>query len=154
MKWISTDIDMYMKAKEYVDTIIVPLIPISLEDNATSICEMGEFITIMATELEREYKGRILVLPSFTYMKEENPTELVQRLNKWHDALLNGGVKQILFLTSDPDWKLNEKDLEGTLLWVPAISIQDVDKKYIEQMIKSQMKPLQTIVMNLWKKES
>ncbi|HHY73182.1 MAG TPA: DUF2487 family protein [Bacillus bacterium] len=153
MKWISTDIEMYMKAKEYVDTVVVPLVPISLQGEISTICEMGEFITILSAELEREYKGRMVLLPAFTYLKNEETTALIERINLWNRTLVDSGVKHVILLTSDPDWKLNEKDVQATLLWVPSISFHDVDKKYIEQMLKSQLKPIQTIVMNLWMKE-
>lgn len=153
MKWIRTDIEMYMKAKEYVDTVVVPLLPITLQGDMISTCEMGEFISILSNELEREYKGRIIVLPAFTYLKQEEMSVLIGRLNTWNHTLTAEG-KHVLLLTSDPDWKLNEKEIEASLLWVPSISFADMDKKYIEQMIKSQLKPIQTIVMNLWNKEN
>ena len=151
MKWARQDLEMYIKAKEFVDTVVVPLIPISLGEDIIQVCEMGEFISILSTELEREYKGRMVVLPAFTYLKQEDSKSLVDRTNGWYQALLAEGVKYVILLTSDPDWKLNEKEVQASLLWIPSISFNDVDKKYIEQMIKSQMKSIQAIVMNLWK---
>ncbi|NSL52281.1 YpiF family protein [Calidifontibacillus erzurumensis] len=153
MRWTSQDIKMYMQAKEYIDTIVIPLIPISLQNDASEICEMGEFTSILASELEREYKGRLLVLPAFTYLREEESFSLIERLNKWSQKLDGEGSKHVLFLTSDPQWKLNEKDLLGTLIWVPSISFTDLDKKYIEQVVKSQLKSIQTVVISLWGKE-
>lgn len=153
MKWISTDIDMYIKAKEYVDTILIPLIPITLKKDVKSAVEMGEYITIMSTELEREFKGRLLALPAFTYLKEENAAQLKDRLNNWYANMNEEEVKHILLITADPDWKLQEKELEATLLLVPSIPLDEIDQKYMEQLVKSQMKQLKTIVMNLWQKE-
>ncbi|EKN67338.1 Protein of unknown function (DUF2487) [Schinkia azotoformans MEV2011] len=154
MKWVSADIEMYMKAREYVDTVIVPLIPITFKGDMIPTVEMGEFISILASELEREYKGRLIVLPAFTYLREEEPSTLINRVNLWNNNLLQDGIKNVVLLTSDSDWKLNEKDVQATLLWVPSISFKDLDKKYIEQMVKSQMKSIHSLVINLWKKES
>ncbi|WP_017755567.1 DUF2487 family protein [Calidifontibacillus oryziterrae] len=153
MRWITKDIEMFLKAKEYVDTVIVPLVPITLSGDVKPIVEMGEFISLIATELEREYKGRLLVLSAFTYLKNEEYASLCERLNVWYKHLTAEEVKHVVLLTADPDWKLNEKDLEATLLWIPSISIYEIDKKSLEQLVKSQMKQIQTIVMSLWQKE-
>lgn len=153
MKWTRSDVEMYIKSREFIDTAVIPLIPISLHDDAVPICEMGEFISILSIELEREYKGRIIVLPAFTYLKQEDTESLIERINKWNSALLGDGVKHVLLLTSDSDWKLNEKDLHAGLVWLPSIALNDLDKKYIEQLMKSQLKQFQSIVMNLWKSE-
>lgn len=153
MKWISSDIEMYVKAKDFVDTVAVPLIPISLKEDIVAACEMGEFISIMSTELEREYKGRLIVLPPFTYLKQEDTSALIERLNYWCSTLMSDNVKHVILITSDSDWKLNEKNVQAPLIWIPSISFAELDKKYIEQMMKSQMKPLQSTVMTLWKKE-
>lgn len=154
MKWVSADMEMYMKAREFVDTVVVPLIPMTLKGDIIPTVEMGEFISILASELEREYKGRLIVLPAFTYLKDEDPSTLINRVNLWNNTFLEDGIKNVVLLTSDTDWKLNEKDIQATLLWVPSISFKDLDKKYIEQMVKSQMKSIHTIVINLWKKEN
>ncbi|HHW35929.1 MAG TPA: DUF2487 family protein [Bacillales bacterium] len=154
MKWISADIEEYIKAREYVDTVIIPLIPITFKGDMIPIVEMGEFISILTSELEREYKGRLITLPAFTYLKEEEPSTLSNRINLWNNTLLQAGIKNVVLLTADPDWKLNEKDVQATLLWVPSISLKDLDKKYIEQMVKSQIKSIHSIVINLWKKEN
>ncbi len=34
------------------------------------VVEQGEFIELLSMELEREYKGRVLLLPAFTYLVE------------------------------------------------------------------------------------
>ena len=59
--------------KEYVDTAVIPLIPVSFGDeNETSAASMSEFITLLSTLLERQFTGRILLLPPFTYLTEDD----------------------------------------------------------------------------------
>ncbi|WP_102345787.1 YpiF family protein [Bacillus sp. Marseille-P3661] len=153
MKWTTTDMDMFLQAKEYVDTVVVPLVPITLIGEVKSTVEMGDYISMISIELERQFKGRLVMLPAFTYLKEEQESGLVERLNIWHQVLKEGGAKHIIYITADSDWKLQEKQLDSSLLWLPNISLENIDRKTIEKMISAQMKQVLSIIMNMWEKE-
>ena len=44
MKWNVKDVEMYVQAKEYVDTVVVPLIPITFNDQMKQLTSSSEFI--------------------------------------------------------------------------------------------------------------
>ncbi len=60
MKWIVKDVEQFEQAREYVDTGVIPLLSISAAKEMKMVVEQGEFIELLSTELEREYKGRVL----------------------------------------------------------------------------------------------
>jgi len=50
-EWKANEMDTYLQAKEYVDTAIIPLVPISCGDRMKSTVVMGEFILIHFTRI-------------------------------------------------------------------------------------------------------
>ncbi|MHC0036125.1 YpiF family protein [Pseudoneobacillus sp. C159] len=153
MKWINEDIEMYMKAKEYLDTIVIPLYPISFGDDAKQTANMTEFIQLMTTQLERQFKGRLILLPGYTYFKRENQDELIDGLKRWENILISEQFKHIFYVTSDSDWKLKEQHLSGTLIWLPALPLEIMDAKYKNSMIEDQVKQLVNLFVKRWHDE-
>ena len=56
LKWIVKDVEQFEQAREYVDTGVIPLLSISAAKEMKMVVEQGEFIELLSTELEREYK--------------------------------------------------------------------------------------------------
>ncbi|WP_010284165.1 YpiF family protein [Bacillus timonensis] len=152
MKWVTKDIDVYLQAKEYVDTAVIPLIPVSLEGNVKNTVSMGEFITILSNEVERQFKGRIILFPAFTYSNGEELEMAKTRLNQWSSDLNGEGMKHTIFITSDSSWKQVENDLNGSLIWLPTLPLEYVEEKYKQTMLQDQMKQLVTLFTNIWQK--
>lgn len=152
MKWVTKDIDVYLQAKEYVDTAVIPLIPVALDGNLKTTVSMGEFITILSNEIERQFKGRIILFPAFTYSSSEELQETKERLNQWTNDLSEGGMKHAIFITSDSSWKQVEAELQGTLIWMPTLPLEYVEEKYKQTMLQDQMKQLISLFMNIWQK--
>ncbi|WP_347549863.1 YpiF family protein [Pseudalkalibacillus hwajinpoensis] len=150
MKWTETDIAVYEKEREYVDTAIVPLVPISLTSNIKTIVSMGEYITIISGELERQLKGRLLLIPAVTYLQTESMDERVDRLKQVEAELFKGGMKHIITLTADIDWKQSEGQVESALLWMPAIPLEHMEGQYKMETISAQVKQVLQFVTNTW----
>src|SRR5690625_8053528 len=83
MKWASQDLERYTQAKEYVDTIIMPLIPfqISPDNEAGKEAVQSEALSIIAKEIEKELSGRVMLLPSYHYVKSADKEKETARLN-------------------------------------------------------------------------
>lgn len=150
MKWNTNDIDMYLKSKEYVDTAILPLAPIALGDQLKSAVAMGEYIHHITLELERQFKGRLLLLPAFTYLREEKEMTRIERLSQWSEALQQEFI-HLFFLTSDLTWKQEEDKLSGTLLWLPSLPLEHVEANYKQEVIQDQIKQIIPLIMDKWK---
>ncbi|MBU8907261.1 YpiF family protein [Desertibacillus haloalkaliphilus] len=154
MKWQAIEIDTYLQAKEYVDTAIIPLVPISWEKEVKGTVAMGEFIMIMADELERQFRGRVIQFPAFSYLKSEPLDDRVQRLECWYQELTEHGVKHVVYITSDHDWKTAENKLSDMLLWLPTIPLEHMDHQYKVQTVSDQIKQLLPIMTNKWQNDS
>ncbi|WP_071395581.1 YpiF family protein [Bacillus tuaregi] len=150
MKWTSEDIDMYIKAKEYVDTIVLPLYPVALDEQIKKTAEMTEFINLLSVQLERQFRGRLIMLPGFNYLKSTDGDATLQDLLKWEREFMAKGFKHIVYITSDSDWKLVEAKLTGSLIWLPTIPLQQMDQQYRNTILKDQIQQLISLFVQKW----
>ncbi|MCF3941630.1 YpiF family protein [Oceanobacillus alkalisoli] len=152
MKWRKDDLEKYVQAKEYIDTILVPLVPFQLTNDA----DLGknafqqEVITIFANEIEQELSGRVLLIPSYLYLKDGDKAIEVERLNQWISETKNQPFKHSILLTFDSSWKKHEKELVGDLLWIPGVQTGDIHSKEMQEMIRDQVSQLSEIVRSYW----
>ncbi|MBU9723933.1 MULTISPECIES: YpiF family protein [Bacillaceae] len=153
MKWTTEQMDMYLKAKEYVDTAIIPLIPVDLLNDPKGKVSMGEFTTVIVDEIERQFRGRVFQIPAFTYVVGEKEEEKLQRLKDWDKHLFSNGFKHILYITSDSEWRKVENELPDMLIWIPSLSLESMEDKYAKEIIDQQMKQLLPLVTNKWQDE-
>ena len=151
MRWKVKEIDTFLQAREYVDTALIPLIPISFKEEIKSTVAMGEFITIISDELERQFTGRVIQLPAFTYLKTEDKSSKEEKLRSWCKQLEEDGIKHIILLSSDYEWKSSEEDIEKRLIWLPTLPLESMDAKYQVQVIGDQIKQLIPILTDKWK---
>ncbi|MCT2537375.1 YpiF family protein [Aquibacillus koreensis] len=152
MQWTKTDINQYKEVTEYVDTLLVPLLPISfqMDSKIEKIVFQGELVKIFANELEKRFKGRILLTPVFTYLSDEEISQEAKRLNKWVDYAKENPFTHIFFLTFDSKWKKCEQELNGNLLWFPSIQSGDLQSDQIRALIKDQVNEVMDLIRSYW----
>ncbi|MBK5462902.1 DUF2487 family protein [Peribacillus sp. TH16] len=96
MKWTAKDLDMYIQSKEYVDTVLIPLVPITFGSQIKQTGSMNEFLTILSSEIEKQMKGRILLMPTFHYLSDEE--DKIDLLKRWTNKVKENNFKHIFFL--------------------------------------------------------
>ena len=153
MKWIGEDIESYVKQKEYIDTIILPLYPISFTSSIETTVEMTEYISFITVLLEKQFKGRLLLLPGYSYLKNLEGEMPVEDLLKWEEEIMNSGSKHLFYLTCDSEWKKVENSLQGSLIWVPTTSIHKMDAKQRNTHLEDQIKQLSFVFTEKWHHE-
>ena len=151
MKWTAKDLDMYMQSKEYVDTVLIPLVPLSFKGQMKQTGSMNEFLTILSLEIEKQMKGRILLLPTFHYLSDE--MDKVERLKRWANEVKENNFEHVFFLTSDFEWKKEERELESNLVWIPAIPLEGLEIEQAREMINQQVLQILDIFSYNWKNE-
>ncbi|MFS0670680.1 YpiF family protein [Peribacillus frigoritolerans] len=151
MKWTAKDLDMYMQSKEYVDTVLIPLVPLSFKGQMKQTGSMNEFLTILSLEIEKQMKGRILLLPTFHYLSDE--MDKVERLKRWANEVKENNFEHVFFLTSDFEWKKEERELENNLVWIPAIPLEGIEIEQAREMINQQVLQILDIFSYNWKNE-
>nr|WP_263325913.1 YpiF family protein [Neobacillus sp. Marseille-Q6967] len=150
MKWISKDIETYNSAKEYVDTVVIPLCALSFGNEMKQSSSNIEFISLLTNYLERQFTGRLVLMPSFTYLKSSNMEETLVQLRQWEAAVQNSDFKHIFYITSEPDWKMVEDKLSGGLIWMPSIPLEGLNDSQKASIIESQVKQILSIFTRKW----
>jgi len=151
MRWVSQEIDMYLKSKEYIDTIVLPLLPVSFGSDIKQTASMSEFIIMLSNQLERQFKGRLIMLPGYAYLKSLTEDKQVSDLKEWEKELISKEFKHVFYLTSDSSWKTYENDLTGTLIWLPSLPLEHLDEQSKASIIGDQVKQLLSLFTQKWK---
>jgi hypothetical protein len=152
MKWRKSDIEKYVQAKEYIDTALIPLLPFNLanDEEAKKSSFQSELLTIIVSEIEKEITGRILLLPNFYYVKDSDRNAETQRLQSWTSEAGRQGLENIFYITFDSAWKKSEKQLDGNLIWLPAIQSGDIQSKEMEPVIRDQKSQMVELIRSYW----
>ncbi|EIT86602.1 hypothetical protein A374_03489 [Fictibacillus macauensis ZFHKF-1] len=152
MKWKSQDVAIYHQSQEYVDTVVVPLIPMSFGTDMKTAAMMSQYARLIVEEMERQLHGRLFLVPEFVYGPFESEESLHLRLQAWRKHVKEAGFTHLFYVTSDVRWKKDEHLLEDPLLWVPAIPIETMSAEYQEEIVKEQAKQLFQVIVNEWSK--
>ena len=148
MKYQSLDAEIFLKSREYVDTVIIPLNPIAFDDTFSQTVSSYEFMTLLTYELEKELKGRVFLAQPLPYIKNGSIEEKSQLLLTWLNFYQSEGFKTIRFFTTDSKWTSIDK--EGHVLWIPAVPIDKMPPETIKSVIGEQTKQLAAILEETW----
>jgi|UPI00040E8DE6 hypothetical protein len=151
MKWVPLDIEMYINAKEFVDTAVVALHPVSFGDEMKQSASMHDFITLLTNQLERQFTGRMVLFPAYSYLKKGRMDKPLEELLEWEKSLKENEFKHIFYITSDSDWRMHESSLTGAVLWMPLLPLESMDESQKVSLIGSQVKQLQNLFTQKWR---
>ena len=150
MKWIPQEVETYLNAKEYVDTAVIPIYSLSFGEEMKQSAAAFEFLSLLTGHLERQFTGRILLFPPFTYLKSDNIENVLDELLKWGENVLNSEFKHIFYITSELDWRMYENRLAGSLLWLPSLPLGNMNEAQKMEVVDSQVKQLLSIFTQQW----
>lgn len=153
MKWVKQDLQQYVQAKEYVDTMIVPLLPFQLsnDSNLEKDAFQNEMLSIFNRELEKELTGRVLLSPDYHYLASAGKELELERLHTWVDDAQTQSFPFVFFITSDSGWKKIEQNLKGDLIWLPFIASDSMKSSEIQSVVRSQVKEVIGLIRSYWK---
>ncbi|SDH07207.1 Protein of unknown function [Alteribacillus persepolensis] len=154
MKWITNDIASFIQERKYIDTALVPLLPVTFGSGVRQSAAMNEFISIISDELERQFKGRMLLVPPFTYLETEDIHQRKERLLEWAAEMKKEGTAHIIYITADSEWKKAEQSLGDLLVWMPLVPLENMDMEYKRQVVSEQIKQLIPLIMEKWKMDT
>ncbi|BCB04522.1 YpiF family protein [Bacillus sp. KH172YL63] len=154
MNWNVKDIEVFEAEKAYIDTAVIPLIPVDFGDDIRNSGAQSEFINLLTMHLEKQFKGRMMMTPAFTYRMNGGKEDDVSRLSLWAGELSESGVKHIFYLTADSGWKQVEERMDDRLIWVPSIPLENLDDQYKHSIMEDQVKQLLNVIVQKWQKNS
>jgi hypothetical protein len=150
MKWIPQEVETYLQAKEYVDTAVIPLYSVSFGDEMKQSAAMAEFITLLTSQLERQFTGRLLLFPPFTYLKNNLSEKVINELKNWEANIETSEFKHIFYITTESEWRMQEQKFAGSIIWLPALPLEFMDVSQKVAMVDSQVKQLLNLFMQKW----
>ena len=146
MHWNGKDGAIFQAQKEYIDTAIIPLTWIDgSEQGFLFAASAADFILSLGNMIENQFKGRIVLFPSFSYTKKQDKQSL---LDDWSEELKNAGFKHIFFITSDREWNTMEE--EKNVIWIPSIPLESMDQKMKNSILEDQLRQLIPIFAKKW----
>lgn len=149
MKWVPKDITMYKHAKEYVDSALLTAVPLSFNEEMEQSAVMNEFMTGLNFELEKQFKGRILIIPQLVYLEDEgNRVDLVKPVTT---VLRKKGFKHVFLLTSDEEWSV-EQELEAEVFLIPLLDPETEDGE-VRVMAKERAQEIGESFKEIWNNE-
>jgi hypothetical protein len=153
MNWNVKDIELFETEKEYIDTAVIPMIPVDFINDIKSSAAQTEFISLLTLHLERQFKGRMMITPPFTYLMGTNEGKTGE-VQEWETRMKESGVKHVFFLTSDSGWKKSEQAFNDQLIWIPSIPLEHLDEQYKHSIMEDQVKQLLNVIVQKWQKNS
>ncbi|QGG50823.1 DUF2487 family protein [Lysinibacillus pakistanensis] len=146
MYFNANDVTSFMAQKEFIDTAIVPLVSIDL--TSEKIKQSGaeaDFLLSLTSFVEQQFKGRLLLLPPFSYSTILKNEELPQQLEL---QLHNAGFKHVFFITCDHFWT-NIGDVVN-VIWLPAIPLESMDKGVKNSILEDQLRQVIPTFSTKW----
>jgi len=146
MYFNANDVTSFMAQKEFIDTAIVPLVAIDL--TSEKIKQSGaeaDFLLSLTSFVEQQFKGRLLLLPPFSYSTILKNEELPQLLES---QLHNAGFKHVFFITCDHFWT-NIGDVVN-VIWLPAIPLESMDKGVKNSILEDQLRQVIPTFSTKW----
>ncbi|MEA0552153.1 DUF2487 family protein [Lysinibacillus irui] len=146
MYFNANDVTSFMAQKDFIDTAIVPLVSIDLssEKMKQSGAEV-DFVMSLTSFIEQQFKGRLLVMPPFSYMTTLKNEDLPQQLEA---QLHNAGFKHVFFITCDHFWT-NSGDIVN-IIWLPAIPLESMDASVKKSILEDQLRQVIPMLSTKW----
>ncbi|WP_342512206.1 DUF2487 family protein [Sporosarcina sp. FSL K6-1522] len=136
MNWTAKDMDTYLQQKEYIDTLIVPLLKVETEpDKLKNGASSSDFLMHLTTFIETQFKGRMMLMPPFTYTASMNLTDMAKLLSQDLSAT---SFKHVFYLTTDSAW--TSIDMTGEVVWLPSIPLESMDAQLRQTIIEDQLR--------------
>lgn len=145
MNWTANDLDLYMQQQEYIDTALVPLIHIGSGGAMKQSASSAEFLMNLSAFIERQFKGRIVLFPPFSYTDGNDRERLA---SEWASTISEMPFKHVFYLTTDPSWSR-----EGTIeeaIWIPSIPLESMDKKLKQSVLEDQVRQIIPVLTAKW----
>lgn len=128
MRFKPSDVQRTRNEQAYIDTLVVPLIPIGFDESMHAFAECADMTLTVASEVERQLSGRAMLLPAMTYVGIPS----LNQLNGWREAASAEQFRFVTFITADLRWKDTAVD---DIVYVPRLSLETMSRDQQGQMV-------------------
>ena len=146
MNWTARDMDLYLQQSEYIDTAVVPLVGLGSEGpGMKQSASETEFLMKLTAFLEHQFKGRLMLLPPFTYLDKSDKARLA---SEWEASIADMPFKHVFYLTTDQTW--SAEGIIGDAIWIPSIPLEHMDKKLKQSVLEDQVRQIIPVLTARW----
>ncbi|CAD2075632.1 DUF2487 family protein [Phocicoccus pinnipedialis] len=140
MLYTKNDLNVIKDEIEFIDTAIIPVVDIDMDNLSMNRAEHIEFIQLIIMMLEKQLKGRLLITPLFTVVGED-----ASQVEVFNNQLKEYGFKNTIVLS------FRELSLEGIpVIKINHVPISDMDKDILESMVKDEMTIVLKEIIRIW----
>ena len=140
------DVQQFLGQKDFIDTALVPLLSLEFEESKMrQSSSAAEFLMSLTAFVEQQFKGRLMLVPPFSYTEQ---TKSGLAVNLLKENLQNAGFKHVLFITCDHSWTSFSEELE--VIWLPAIPLESMDAGVKKTILEEQLKQIIPILTSKW----
>lgn len=141
-----SDVEQFQAQKQFIDTVLVPLVQLDFsEQGIKQSSSATEYLMTLTAFVEQQFRGRIMLLPPFSYSNQTKNEELLPIISS---ELSNAGFKSVIFMTCDHYW--NEYKELATIIWLPPIPLESMDETVKQRILEEQLKQIVPSLTKSW----
>ncbi|WP_339198610.1 YpiF family protein [Solibacillus sp. FSL R5-0449] len=146
MNFIVKDVEQFQAQKQFIDTAIVPLVQLDFSDQGMKqSSSASEYLMTLTNFIEQQFKGRLLLLPPFSYTMGTKSDKMPAAMEK---ELKEAGFKAVVFITCDHSWTELKEYLN--IIWLPAIPLESMDQGVKQRILEDQLKQVIPTFTKIW----
>lgn len=143
MRFDGLDAMKSLSERQYVDTLIVPLVELAFDEDMVRKAEGNEVIQAVALETERQLSGRTMLSPTISYVDAEAGRALAEQVTVQATA---SGFTHVLFISSD----LRFKGSELPIIFVPPLALKGMSGEQSHTMVQNFATQVITDLSSRW----
>jgi hypothetical protein len=132
-----------LSERQYVDTLVVPLVELAFDEDMVRKAEGNEVIQAVALETERQLSGRTMLSPTISYVDAEAGRALAEQVTVQATA---SGFTHVLFISSD----LRFKGSELPIIFVPPLALKGMSGEQSHTMVQNFATQVITDLSSRW----
>lgn len=143
MRFDGLDAMKSLSERQYVDTLVVPLVELAFDEDMVRKAEGNEVIQAVALETERQLSGRTMLSPTISYVDAEAGRALAEQVTVQATA---SGFTHVLFISSD----LRFKGSELPIIFVPPLALKGMSGEQSHTMVQNFATQVITELSSRW----
>ena len=143
MRFDGLDAMKSLSERQYVDTLVVPLVELAFDEDMVRKAEGNEVIQAVALETERQLSGRTMLSPTISYVDAEAGRALAEQVTVQATA---SGFTHVLFISSD----LRFKGSELPIIFVPPLALKGMSGEQSQTMVQNFATQVITDLSSRW----
>ncbi|WP_167491797.1 DUF2487 family protein [Exiguobacterium mexicanum] len=143
MRFDGIDAMKSLTERQYVDTLVVPLVELAFDEDMVRKAEGNEVIQAVALETERQLSGRTMLSPTLSYVDVDAGRATAEAVLT---KAVSSGFSHVLFISSD----LRFKGSELPIMFVPPLALKGMSGEQSHTMVQNFATQVITDLSSRW----